>query len=401
MVARMGRGATAWLCLVAALVGGAAALALARSAGWLDRSSHTVIVERPAGSGVAPVVAATPLTSKEFAPAQIYRLRSPGVVTILSYFAAPDTATSAGQGSGFVVSQSGDILTSAHVVTTAGQTATLHRARNVYIEFDDADRVPAKLVGYDLYDDVAVLHVDPAAHPLTPLPLGDSSKVVVGQPVAVIGSPFGDVNSLSVGVVSAIGRSIPSLTSQYDLVDVIQTDASINHGNSGGPLFDAAGRVIGINAQIRSNGTTGGFEGVGFAVPIDAAKRSMHDLVATGSVRYAYLGIQTEDLTPSIAKAYGYAAKHGALVDAVVPGGPGAQAGIRGGSSTKVFNGDQVTIGGDAIVSIDGIPVRTSEDVVRVITEQLVPGETAEVALVNGSARRTVKVVLGARAPLG
>ena len=233
------------------------------------------------------------------------------------------------------------------------------------------------------------------------MPLGDSSKVVVGQPVAVIGSPFGDVNSLSVGVVSAIGRSIPSLTSQYDLIDVIQTDASINHGNSGGPLFDAAGRVIGINAQIRSNGTTGGFEGVGFAVPIDAAKRAMHDLIATGSERYAYLGIQTEDLTPSIAKAYGYAANHGALVDGVVPGGPGAQAGIRGGSSTKVFNGDQVTIGGDAIVSIDGIPVRTSEDVVRIITEQLVPGESAQVGLVNGSAHRVVKVVLGARAPLG
>ncbi|HKU58952.1 MAG TPA: trypsin-like peptidase domain-containing protein [Gaiellaceae bacterium] len=396
----MGRGAAAWLSLAAALVGGAAALGIARGAGWLDRSSHTVVVERPAGTTAAPVVAATPLTAKGFAPAQIYRVRSPGVVTILSYFDAPATATSAGQGSGFVVSKGGDILTSAHVVTTAGQTSTLHRARNVYVEFSDTDREPAKLVGFDLYDDVAVLHVDPADHPLTPVPLGDSSRVVVGQPVAVIGSPFGDVNSLSVGVISAIGRSIPSLTSKYDLIDVIQTDASINHGNSGGPLFDAAGRVIGINAQIRSNGTTGGFEGVGFAVPIDAAKRSLHELVATGSVRYAYIGIRTEDLTPSIAKAYGYAAEHGALVDGVVAGGPGAKAGIRGGSSTKVFNGDDVTVGGDAIVAINGAPVHTSEDVVRIITEQLVPGETATFTLVRGSARRTVKVTLGARAPL-
>ncbi|HEX5450147.1 MAG TPA: trypsin-like peptidase domain-containing protein [Gaiellaceae bacterium] len=397
----MGRSAAAWLCLAAALVGGAAALGIAKGFGWLDRSSHTVVVERPTGTATAPVVAATPLTDKGFAPAQIYRLRSPGVVTILSYFDAPDTATSAGQGSGFVVSKDGDILTSAHVVTTAGQTPSIHRARNLYIEFSDADRIPAQLVGYDLYDDVAVLHVDPAAHALTPVPLGDSSEVVVGQPVAVIGSPFGDVNSLSVGVVSAIGRSIPSLTSKYDLIDVIQTDASINHGNSGGPLFDAAGRVIGINAQIRSNGTTGGFEGVGFAVPIDAAKRSLRDLIATGSVRYAYIGIRTEDLTPSIAKAYGYAAKHGALVDGVVAGGPGAKAGIRGGSSTKVFNGNNVTVGGDAIVAINGTPVRTSEDAVRIITEQLVPDETAEFTLVHGSRTRTVQVTLGARAPLG
>ena len=397
----MGRSAAAWVSLAAALVGGAAALGIAKAAGWVDRSSNTVVVERPAGTTRSPVVSASPLTGKGFAPAQIYRLRSPGVVTILSYFDAPDTATSAGQGSGFVVSKGGDILTSAHVVTTAGQTPTLHRARNLYVEFSDTDRIPAKLVGYDLYDDVAVLHVDPAAHPLAPVPLGDSSRVVVGQPVAVIGSPFGDVNSLSVGVVSAIGRSIPSLTSNYDLIDVIQTDASINHGNSGGPLFDAAGRVIGINAQIRSNGTSGGFEGVGFAVPINAAKRSLRDLEATGTVRYAYIGISTEDLTPSIAKAYGYAAKHGALVDSVVAGSPGAKAGIRGGSSTKVFNGNDVAVGGDAIVAINGTPVQTSEDVVRIITEQLVPGETATFTLVNGKTRRSVRVTLGARAPLG
>ncbi|HEY2326250.1 MAG TPA: trypsin-like peptidase domain-containing protein [Gaiellaceae bacterium] len=399
----MGRSAAAWLCLAAALLGGAAALAIGRGAGWFDRSTRTVIVEHPAGSALAPVVAAASPSAKNFEPAQIYRLRSPGVVTILSYFDAPDTATSAGQGSGFVVASSGEILTSAHVVTTAGQSgsAKIRPARNLYVEFSDADRVPAKLVGYDLYDDVAVLRVDPKAHKLTPLPLGDSSTVVVGAPVAVIGSPFGDVNSLSVGVVSAIGRSIPSLTSQYDLVDVIQTDASINHGNSGGPLFNAAGQAIGINAQIRSNGTAGGFEGVGFAVPINAAKRSLHDLVATGEVRYAYLGIQTEDLTPTLAKTYGYAAMHGALVDGVTPNGPGAKAGIRGGTSTKVFNGDDVTVGGDAIVSINGIPIRTSEDVVRIITEQLEPGEAAKFTLVHGSSRRTVSVVLGARAVLG
>src|SRR5205823_9796529 len=140
------------------------------------------------------------------------------------------------------------------------------------------------------------------SHTLHPVPLGDSSRVVVGEPVAAIGSPFGNTDSLSVGVVSAIRRSIPSLTTKYSLVDAIQTDAPINHGNSGGPLFDAHGRVIGINAQIRSSGGSSGFEGVGFAVPIDSARHSLEQLLRSGRVRYAYVGITTEDLTPAVAR---------------------------------------------------------------------------------------------------
>jgi 2-alkenal reductase len=395
---RVRRAGVVMVCL-AAVLGGAAALGGARAFGWLGHGGKTVVVERPQAASAAPVVAAAPLTDG-FRPAEIYRLRAPGVVTIVSYF--DSAAASAGQGSGFVVGKDGSILTSAHVVTTAGQGGdTIHPAAAIYVEFSDGDRVAAKLVGYDLYDDVALLHVSPADHGLAPVPLGDSSRVVVGEPVAAIGSPFGDVDSLSVGVVSAIRRSIPSLTSQYDLIDVIQTDASINHGNSGGPLFDAAGNVIGINAQIRSNGTTGGFEGVGFAAPINSAKRSWHELAAGKRVSYAYVGIQTEDLTPSVAKKFGYATKHGALVDNVTLDGPGDRAGIHGGTGTRVVNGATVTIGGDAIVAINGQPVRGSEDVVRIVTEQLVPGETARFTLVHGEKRRVVKVVLAARAPLG
>jgi len=224
------------------------------------------------------------------------------------------------------------VLTSAHVITTAGQgqNSKTAPAQRIFVEYADGDRVRAQVVGYDLYDDVGVLKVDPAAHAVSPIPLGDSSRVVVGQPVAAIGSPFGNVDSLSVGVVSAIRRSIPSLTSRYNLVDAIQTDAPINHGNSGGPLFDARGRVIGINAQIRSSGTASGFEGVGFAVPIDSAKRSLQQLRATGTVQYAYVGITTENLTPSIARAFGYAARQGALIDVVNPGSAGAKAGLHG-----------------------------------------------------------------------
>jgi S1-C subfamily serine protease len=389
---------------LAAVLGGALVLAIAAAAGWLHHGSTnttTVIREQAPSGDAAPVVVAKPLAGNGFQPAQIYRARAAGVVTIFSLFGSGLSAdTSAGQGSGFIVGRDGTILTSAHVITTAGSqgTGSPSPARSVYVEFSDGDRVPARIVGYDLFDDVGVLRVDPAQHAVKPVPLGDSDRVVVGEPVAAIGSPFGNVDSLSVGVVSAIRRSIPSLTTNYDLVDAIQTDAPINHGNSGGPLFDARGRVIGINAQIRSNGTSSGFEGVGFAVPIDSARRSLEQLVKTGKVRYAYVGITTEDLTPSIAKEFGYAAKQGALIDSFAEGNPaGERAGLKAGTRLEVFEGESVRVGGDAIVSIDGIPVRSAADVVRIVAERLYPGETASFTVVNGGARRTVNVKLDER----
>jgi 2-alkenal reductase len=394
-------GLVATLALVAAIVGGAASLVVAKSAGWLHGgTTTTLVVRQPAASaGTAlPVIAARPLVGNGFQPAQIYRSRSPGVVTVISYFASPDG--SAGQGSGFVASANGTVLTSAHVITTAGQSGKSVAARRVYVEFADGDRVQARVVGFDLFDDVGVLKVDPAAHAVAPVPLGDSARVVVGQPVAAIGSPFGNVDSLSVGVVSAIRRSIPSLTSRYNLVDAIQTDAPINHGNSGGPLFDARGRVIGINAQIRSSGSASGFEGVGFAVPIDSAKRSLAQLRANGKVEYAYVGITTENLTPSIARKFGYATRQGALIDVVHTGSAGAKAGLHGSSRNVVYEGLDVAVGGDAIVAIDGIPVHGASDVVRIVTQRLLPGERATFTVVRGTHRRAVPVTLTER-PLG
>jgi S1-C subfamily serine protease len=378
---------------------------VASAAGWFHSgSTKTVVVRAPAassGDANAPVVAAKPLLGNGFQPAQIYRTRAAGVVTVISYFDSvnlPDAR--AGQGSGFVVSDDGLILTNAHVVTTAGQSSDKTTpAKTVYVEFSDGDRLTAAVVGVDLFDDVALLRVDPKQHALDPVPLGDSSRVVVGAPVAAIGSPFGNTDSLSVGVVSAVRRSIPSLTSVYDLVDAIQTDAPINHGNSGGPLFDARGRVIGINAQIRSSGTGSGFEGVGFAVPINSARRSMDQLLATGSVRYAYVGIKTENLTPAIARKFGYAASRGALVDVVNSGTAAARAGLVAGTRDAVYQGLVVKVGGDAIVAIDGIPVTGAQDVVRIVTTRLVPGEAARFTVVRGKQRRIVKVTLDQRPP--
>jgi S1-C subfamily serine protease len=287
------------------------------------------------------------------------------------------------------------VITNAGLPQVAlGKAAPSH---TVYVEFADGDRVPATVVGFDLYDDVGVIRVDPSLHALDPVPLGNSNRVVVGEPVAAIGSPFGNTDSLSVGVVSAIRRSIPSLTSKYNLVDAIQTDAPINHGNSGGPLFDARGRAIGINAQIRSSGAGSGFEGVGFAVPINSARRSMQQLLANGTVRYAYVGITTEDLTPAIAKKFGYAAHRGALIDAVTKGGAGARAGLVAGPIDAVYEGQALKVGGDAVVAIDGVPVTNAEDVVRIVTERLLPGETVPFTIVRGEHRRVVRVTLGER----
>ena len=225
-----------------------------------------------------------------------------------------------------------------------------------------------------------------SAHALRPVPLGDSAAASVGEPVAAIGSPFGNEDSLGVGVVAATHRSIDSLTSTYALVDAIQTDAPINHGNSGGPLFDARGRVIGINAQIRSS--SGNAEGVGFAVPINSA---------TGSVSYAFVGVTTETLTPALAKHFGYSVDHGAVIATVQQGSPAAHAGLRGGDRDKSYLGLEFKDGGDVIVALAGRPVRSSEDVVRIVTDAVSPGQQVRVTLVRQGKRLQLPIRLAER----
>jgi S1-C subfamily serine protease len=402
-------GALAAVALVSAVLGGTATLVVGKAAGWIDDEPAAVqTVVLPATNGEAapandpiPENATKALAGNDADwPKELYGKRAAGVVTIYALFqghtgGADDTAA---QGSGFVVSGAGYILTNSHVITTAGETAPneeAEAAESVYVQYRDEERVPAEVIGWDIYDDVGVLKVDPLDHPVSPVPLGDSGRVVVGEPVAAIGSPFGQTNSLSVGVVSATERSVDALTSPgYNLVDAIQTDAPINRGNSGGPLFNARGEVIGINAQIRSE--SGNAEGVGFAVPINAAKRSMAQLVEKGRVRYAWLGVTTRTVTPRLAEHFGFGAARGAAIQTVVPRSPAAKAGLLGGGKAALFEGVSFMPGGDLIIAVDGRRIERSEDVVRLVTRRL-PGQRVRLTIARGSERRVLSIVLGAR----
>jgi 2-alkenal reductase len=382
----------------AAAAGGVVALVLGSATGLGgDDGSKTVYVSVPVAAAGRTVGGAAnqPELGNGFDPAAIYARRAPGVVTIYSELDGEDGS----QGSGFVVDADGTILTNAHVITNVARSdassGAVRGADRVYVEFKDGERVPASIVGWDLFSDVGVVSVNPKAHRLAPLPLGDSDVVVVGTPVAAIGSPFGNQSSLAVGVVSATGRSIPSLTSGYAVADAIQVDAPINRGNSGGPLLDTRGSVIGINAQIRSSSGTA--EGVGFAIPINVARRSLQQLVATGRVAYAYIGIKTQDVTPGLARRFRLGAARGALVAEVEPGTPAARAGIRGGSRSVDYNGLDVNVGGDLIVRIGPRLVRSSEDVSRIVSDELLPGQRVTFTIIRDGMRRTVRVLLAER----
>jgi 2-alkenal reductase len=390
-------GAIAAVAVVSALLGGVAALTLARATGLVEDSSETVVVETTAAGAPAVGTKATPELGSSFHPARIYERSSPGVVTIFALFEpGDDPGSHVAQGSGFVVSRQGHVLTSAHVITRS-EGGGLESAGRLFVEFSDRDRVPAEVVGVDPFDDVGVLRVDSDAHRLKPLPLGDSDRVVVGEPVAAIGSPFGNVDSLAVGVVSATGRSIDSLSAPYMVVDAIQTDAPITHGNSGGPLLDASGRVIGINAQIRSE--SGDSEGVGFAVPINSATRSMRQLLADGRVSYPYVGITSDDLTPSIARRLGQPVRRGALISRVLRDGPAAKAGLKGGNRRIEVDGRIVTRGGDVIVAIGGSPVTNKDDVARLLIRRYEAGDSATFTIVRDGRRQSVQVELEERPP--
>jgi S1-C subfamily serine protease len=334
-----------------------------------------------------------------FDPKAIYDREAPGVVTVISLFEAGGIDSieqgAGGVGSGFVLNEDGEVATNAHVVST-GEGDAVSRAREVYVEFADGNTVEAEIVGTDPNADIALLKLDPEGLKLEPLPLGESGSVEVGEPVAAIGSPFGEQQSLSVGVVSAIDRSIESLT-DFRISGAIQTDAAINPGNSGGPLVDAEGKVIGVNQQIKS--TSGGGEGVGFAVPVDAVKRSLDMLRKDGEANYAYLGVESVELYPQLVRRFELDVEQGAWVQGVAAGGPAEEAGIRGGRGPVIFQGVRYEPGGDVITKVDGKPVREPGELADRIAGYEA-GRTVPVEIHRDGDVREVEVRLGER-PLG
>lgn len=345
------------LALITALIVGAIAVARIVS------NHNEAFVDIPNAPSAG---AQTALSS--FNPAMVYQARVQGVVMIDANF-----GTASISGSGFVVDTDGHILTASHVIVDYQRGGT--KADAIYVEFNSHDRIPATLVGYDAFSDIAVLKVNPSEVKLRPVPLGNSDRVVVGEPVAAIGAPFDFQESLSTGIVSATHRVVGSqINIGSNISEAIQTDVAINKGNSGGPLFNARGDVIGINQQIRT--TSGASDGVAFSLPINMVKRSMRQLIDTGEVHYAWLGLSTATVTPQLARAYGLRATYGALV--AQANGPAATAGLSGGNgATKVFNGITYAMG-DQIVSIASARVKTREDVNR-IADRIDVGQRVEV----------------------
>jgi len=328
------------------------------------------------------------LTEEESINVRIYRQASPAVANILTkateYDFFMDPVPVEGAGSGFVFDPRGYILTNFHVV--AG-------AQSIEVVLGDKTRFPAKFVGADQRNDVALIKIDPKDKQLTSLTLGDSSSLLVGQKVLAIGDPFGFQTTLTTGVVSALGRTVQ--TSETTFIDeAIQTDASINRGNSGGPLINTHGEVIGINSAIFT--PSGTAAGIGFAIPINTAKLIANDLITEGKVRRAYLGVQTLELTGWLAEALDLPVREGLLVEQTTKNSPAAAAGVKGGDRAAQAGMRRIYIGGDLIVGLDGQKVANQFDM-NVILNRKRPGDTVTVTLYRGAKKMDIPVKLGER----
>ena len=363
----------------------------------LGEVNKTVVQATPQTPTAYSTPSAT-TTTDGLTPQDIYSTLSGGVVMVLSEFgsagtdALGQTQSAQALGTGFVVDDQGYILTNAHVVDENGQ-----RASSVTVVFNkggsETQRIPGQLVGVDVGSDVAVIKVDPGKVELKPLPTGDSDAVQVGEAVVAIGNPLGYDFSITSGIVSATGRSLQAPNGQT-IPNGIQTDAAINQGNSGGPLINSAGKVIGINEQIASSG--GGNDGLGFAVPINTAMRSLEQIKANGKVTYAWMGVGLQTLTSDIAGTFNMKTQGGALVEQVSPGSPAAKAGIQGGDQTVDVQGQQFTIGGDVIVKADNTTIKTADDLIAFLGTKK-PGDTITVTVERDGQTKDLQVTLAER----
>ena len=291
-----------------------------------------------------------------------------------SHESVVEISAGAASGSGFVYDEEGHVITNQHVVAGAS---------SISVRFADGTTRDARLVGDDPSTDIAVLKVDAPASLLEPLPLADSSKVVVGDSVVALGSPFGLEGTITSGIVSALHRTMTA-PNTFTITDSIQTDAAINHGNSGGPLLDDQGRVVGVNAQIESQG--GGSDGVGFAIPSNTVRSVVTQIIETGDAEHAYLGIEMVTVPEGVA------------VTTVFDDTPADEAGLRPGTGTRTVDGRVLPEGGDVIVGFDGAPVTTAADLQSAVDGKR-PGDKVEIEILRGGDRRTVEVTLEDRPP--
>jgi S1-C subfamily serine protease len=375
----------------AALLGGGIALGGAAALGKLG--DHTTVIRQEAvPNSSAPVVLQQ---GKGLSINEIYRASAPAVVHIETtsrtqqpsdFFGNPfgTTETQRALGSGFVIDKAGHIVTNYHVVRGAS---------TIQVSFSNNERFKAKLVGVDPSTDVAVLRVKVKSRALKSLPLGNSESVRVGDQVIAIGNPFGLDRSVTSGIVSAVQRRIEA-PNQLSISHVIQTDAALNHGNSGGPLLNAQGQVIGVNAQIETGGQSQGNVGIGFAIPINTVKDVVAELIKHGKVEHPFLGIEGKTLQPNIGRLFHLPVTSGVLVASVRPGSGAAKAGLKPATSQVTVEGESWPAGGDVIVKVDGRPVSSIERLVDLIASKK-PGDKIDLEVVRGTSRNHLNVKLG------
>jgi S1-C subfamily serine protease len=375
--------------VLAALLGGGAAVGIGAAVEPDDDGSGTTVLTTAATAPQAARFAVEDGAGKSIQ--EIYAQAGPGVVQVTST-PAPSSGTffdsqgAPSLGSGFVIDKSGRIVTNYHVIQDA---------QKVEVNFSGDDRVPARVVGSDPSTDLAVLEIDAQARALTPLPLGNSDAVRVGDSVVAIGNPFGLERTVTAGIVSALQREITS-PNGFTIDKVIQTDAPINKGNSGGPLLSADGAVIGVNSAIEPS-TAGGNVGIGFAVPINTVREVVSQILEHGRVEHAYLGIRMQAIDENLAQTFRLPVDSGVLVVDVVDGSPADEAGLQGGDQQVIVNGVSYVLGGDIITAADGEPLTSPDDLRRMIMDKE-PGEAMTLEVQRGDrgeSQRTVSVTLG------
>ncbi len=336
-----------------------------------------------------------PLEAEQAALIALYRRVNPSVVSIEVVVDHPPVGGArftipSSQGSGFLFDDQGHIVTNNHVIENGSK---------FQVRFSDGTVLMARLIGGDPGSDLAVLKVDELPPGVAPLPLADSRTVEVGQRAIAIGNPFGLRNTLTVGVVSGIGRSLsgPASSSggRFRIPNIIQTDAAINPGNSGGPLLNIYGEVIGVNTAISSG--SGAFEGVGYAVPSNAVSRVVPALIRDGRYDHPWMGIGMRDVDPLLAESLGLPARQGVLITEVVPDSPAARAGLRGGARTVSIGGRELPVGGDIIIAINGQPVRDSDELVSYLELETSVGDTVVMTVQRGDRQEQITMTLGAR----